>query len=138
MSVEENVALVQKQYDAFSRGDIPSLLATLDENIEWINPGAVPPLSGLRRGRDQVADFFRQVNDIWEFLSFEPREFIASGDRVIVLGHYEMRDRPTGRPTGSNWVMAWTVQNGKATRFEEYTDTQTLAASLATADSASA
>jgi ketosteroid isomerase-like protein len=35
MEQEENVQVVQDLYAAFSRGDMPGLLALLDEHVDW-------------------------------------------------------------------------------------------------------
>ena len=32
---EENVALIRGLYEAFGRGDVPTVLGGFDENIEW-------------------------------------------------------------------------------------------------------
>jgi ketosteroid isomerase-like protein len=62
MSEQDNRALVQRGYDAFGRGDIEVLLALLDDNVEWITPGPSDlPTAGRRRGRQQVAEFFKGV-----------------------------------------------------------------------------
>ena len=132
MSAEQNTAVVQKAYADFSRGDIASLLSSLDEGVEWISPGK-SPASGLRKGRAEVAEFFRIVNETWEFLSFEPRDYIATGDRVVALGHYHARSRQTGRDAGSDWAMVFTVRDGKVTRFQEYADTVILESALTAA-----
>jgi uncharacterized protein len=37
---QENVTLAQGIYEAFARGEIPTVLAALDPNIEWDEPQA--------------------------------------------------------------------------------------------------
>ena len=130
ISVEDNVRLIQKAYADFSRGDMASLLDAFAEDIQWITPGNTE-VAGERRGREEVAAFFRTLADQWDFLAFEPREYIASGDRLVVLGRYDVRSRQTGRTAASHWAMVWTIQHGKATHFQEYTDTSTLEAAAA-------
>ena len=83
---------------------------------------------GRTAGKEEVAGFFRTLDEQWHFLAFEPREYIASGDRVVALGRYDVRCRQTGRAAASHWAMVWTIQNGKAIRFQEYTDTSALEA----------
>ena len=61
-----------------------------------------------------------------QFDRFEPREFIAQGDRVVVLGYYSGKGRTTGRSFGTNWAMVFTVKEGKVTGFHEYFDTENL------------
>lgn len=137
MSEEANVQLVREAYAAFGRGDIQSILDSLSDNVEWKAP-PVEPIAGTYRGRDGVAEFFRKVAETFEFTRFEPREFVAQGDRVLVLGHYAANARSTGRTVDSDWAMAFTVTNGQVSRFQEYTDTAAVVTALSAAAVASA
>jgi len=124
---QENIQVAQKGYADFSRGDIAALLTSLDENIQWTNPGdGAVFTAGTRHGRAAVAEFFQTVNQVWEFESFEPREFVAQGDTVVAIGHYDVRGKQTGRRASSDWVMVWKFRDGKVTHFQEYTDTLVL------------
>jgi uncharacterized protein len=137
MSEQANVQIVQNAYAAFKRGDIQTILDSLSKDVEWIAPG-VEPVAGTYHGREEVALFFQRVNEISEFSSFEPSEYVAQGDRVVVLGHYTATVRNTGRVYDCDWAMAFTVQQGKISKFQEYTDTAALVAALQTASAAGA
>ena len=126
----DNILAVKNAYGAFSRGDVPSVLATFSDDIQWITPGT-SALAGERKGKEEVADFFCTLGQNWHFLAFEPLEFLGDGDRVVVFGRYEVRSRQTGRTAASHWAMVWTFREGKAVRFQEYTDTATLEAAEA-------
>jgi hypothetical protein len=138
MSVQENVQIVKDAYAAFGRGDIQGLLALLAEDIEWISPGGGLPPGGAYRGPAAVADFFRKLSGTVEFSSFEPREFVAEGDRVLVVGFDSWRAKVTNRTFEGHWVMAFTVRNGKVTNVREYVDTLGVARTLEMAASVSA
>jgi hypothetical protein len=127
MGAQENVQLVKEGYIAFSRGDIPGLLALMAEDVEWHIPGAGLPLAGTYRGRDGVATFFQKLSADANILDFQPREFVAEGDRVIVVGWERIKVKATNRTTELDWVMSFTVRNGKVAIFREYTDTKALA-----------
>jgi uncharacterized protein len=135
MNSEEtnNVRIVQKAYADFSRGDIPAVLSALADEVEWISPGDLIPLSGMYKGRSGVTQFFEAVAASWDFHSFTPREFIASGDRVVVRGDYQVTSRDTGRSGGCEWVMLWRLADGRVTHFQEFTDTHHLAGLLGAA-----
>jgi ketosteroid isomerase-like protein len=123
MDESSNLKLIQDAYAAFGRGDIPALLGMLDPAVEWTAVvGSRAPTSGTRHGREGVAEFFQQLAASIEFQSFEPREFIAQGDRVVALGHYAARAIPTGRAMESEWVMVYRVRNGLVTEFKEFAD----------------
>ena len=131
MSDHENVDIVRRAYDLFGKGDIPGLLNQFADDIAWETPGAPRvPYAGRFHERDQVATFFEGLGKTAEFAQFEPREFIAQGDRVVVLGHYAGKGRSTGRPFATDWAMVFTVQHGKVTNFHEYFDTANLGAAF--------
>lgn len=133
MSEVQNTQVVQNAYAAFQRGDIPGVLATLDDNVEWqgvIGTEGVVPTAGLRRGRGAVGEFFQQVGDSIAFETFEPREFIAQADQVAVVGRYKGRAKPTGKTWDSEWVMIFTFRDGKVIKFREYTDSRAIAAAF--------
>jgi uncharacterized protein len=127
MSVQENVQIVKEAYAAFGRGDMQGLLALFAEDIEWISPGEGLPLAGTYRGLTGVADFFQKISEMLEFSLFEPREFVAQGDRVLVVGFDRGGVKATNRTFEGHWVMAFTVRDGKVTNVREYIDTLTLA-----------
>jgi ketosteroid isomerase-like protein len=58
---------------------------------------------------------------------FEPCEFVAEADRVLVIGWSRGQVKNTGRAFDNRWVMAFTVRDGRIGKFEEYADTQALA-----------
>ena len=63
----------------------------------------------------------------------KPPEFVAQGDRVLVVGVATGKIKATNRAFKDDWVFAITVRNGKVTKIREYIDTQALArASVAT------
>jgi ketosteroid isomerase-like protein len=136
-NLQANVELIQAVYAAYGRGDIQSMLESLSANVEWI-AAPVEPVAGTYRGRDEVAHFFRKVSDLTDFASFEPREYVAQGDRVLVLGHYRGTMKSTGRIFDCEWAMAFTVQDGKITQFQEFTDTGAVSAALTAASAATA
>lgn len=137
MSEEVNVQVVRDAYAAFQRGDIQNVLDSLADDVEWVSV-PVEPLAGTYRGPGEVASFFQKVGENFEFSRFEPQEFVAQGDRVVVLGHYTATVRSTGRELDSDWAMAFTLSDGKVSRFQEYNDTAAVAAAFQTTSAAAA
>src|SRR5687767_3166329 len=115
MSESGNVQVVKDAYAAFMRGDINGVLALVTDNVDWhAVKGAegAAPHAGARKGRAAVADFFAKLGASTDFSSFEPREFIAQGDQVAVIGDYSATVKGTGRSLTSDWVMVFTVKDG--------------------------
>jgi ketosteroid isomerase-like protein len=128
MPNQESLEIVRKAYDNFKAGDVPGLLGQLDSNVEWELPD-IPGarISGQRHGLDGVRQFFSDLADDQEVISFEPREFVADGERVVALGNYEWRVRSTGKPFKSDFTHVFRVRDGKITGFHEFMDTHAVA-----------
>ena len=114
MGDRENTELVQQGYQHFQNGDIQGLLGLLSEDVEWTQfeiEGV--PFSGTRRGPERVGEFFSLVFDTEEPLHFEPREFVAQGEKVVALGDYAWRVKSTGREYESDFVHALPCEMGR-------------------------
>src|SRR3954468_17980319 len=126
MSTEKNVRAVKDFFAAIGRGDREGLLALVAEDIEWIIPGEDWPLAGTRHGHAGLANLLQKVSETVE-TSTEPREFVAQGDRVLVVGFARGKIKATNKTFRDDWVFAITVRNGRLTNIREYIDTQALA-----------
>jgi uncharacterized protein len=127
MSIEENVQTVKDFFAAMGSGDKQGLLALSAEDIEWIIPGEDWPLAGTHRGHAGLADVLQKASEKVETSFPEPPEFVAQGDRVLVVGFARGRIKATNRTFKDDWVFAITVRNGKVKTIREYIDTQALA-----------
>ena len=133
MSIEKNVESVKDFLAALGRRDKQGLLARSAEDIEWIIPGEGWPLAGTHRGHAGLENLLRKANETVETSYPEPPEFIAQGDRVLVIGFATGRIKATNRTFEDHWVFAITVRNGKVTNIREYIDTLALARASAMA-----
>ena len=127
MSTQENVQIVKDFFAAMGRGDKQGLLALVAEDIEWIIPGKDWPLAGTHRGHAGLAEVLQKASDEVEMTYPEPPEFVAQGNRVLVIGVATGKIKATNKPFTDHWVFAITVRNGKLTTIREYVDTQALA-----------
>ena len=127
MKTKKNVQIVKDFFAAMGRGDKQGLLALSAEDIEWIIPGEDWPLAGTHRGHAGLENLLQKANETVETSYPEPPEFIAQGDRVLVVGFARGRIIATNKTFEDDWVFAITVRNGKLTNIREYIDTQALA-----------
>ena len=126
MSIENNIQTVKDFFAAIGGGDKEALLALVAEDIEWIVPGEDWALAGTHRGHAGLADVLQKASEEIE-TSTEPREFIAQGDRVLVVGFARGKIKATNKTFEDDWIFAITVRDGKLTSIREYVDTQALA-----------
>jgi ketosteroid isomerase-like protein len=125
----ENVAIVRSLYDAFGKGDIPGVLGKFDQNIEWreaenfiyadrnpyVGPNAI--LEGV---------FLRIVSE-WDNFTVSPESILDAGEQVVTLGTYSGTHKKTGKSVRAQMVHVWNIAEGKAVRFQQYTDTKQFA-----------
>ena len=127
MRTQENVQIVKDFFAALDSGDKRGLLALAAKDIEWIIPGEGWPLAGTHRGHAGLADLLQKASETLETSYPKPPEFVAQGDRVLVIGFATGRVKATNKTFEDDWVFAITVRNGKLTNVREYIDTQALA-----------
>lgn len=119
----QNTDLIRGVYEAFAKGDIPSVLDTLASDISWTEAEG-GPYGGVSIGPDQVLqNVFMKLGAEWDGFSAIPGEFIAEGNTVVVLGDYSASFKATGKSFQAPFAHVWKLQNGKAVSFQQYTDT---------------
>ncbi len=131
LGVRTNVDVVQRSYEAFGRGDIPALLDLLTDDVEWTLQGPSRiTFAGPHRGREGVAEFFSLLEETIEFQQFEPREFVAQGDTVVVVGYERNLIKPTGRTFEQEWAHVYTLRDGKIIKHRSFEDTAAYVAAF--------
>src|SRR3984957_3544547 len=122
MSTEKNVQVVKDFLAAIGSGDKQRVLALSAEDIEWIIPGDGWPLAGTHRGHAGLADLLQKASETLETSYPKAFEFVAQGDRVLVVGFAGGKIIATNKTFEDDWAFAITVQNGRLTNIREYSD----------------
>ena len=123
MNEEKNLEVVRKGYEHFANGDIEGLLSLFTDDISWKTPEIEnAQFAGSRHGRESVAEFFGLLNDAEEFSRFEPLEYIAQDDKVVVLGESASTVKTTGNSYETDWVHIFHLRDGKVAEFHEFFD----------------
>ena len=118
-----NLKLVQSVYDAFGKGDIPTVLGSLSPEVQWTEAEGFP-YGGTYVGPDAVLEgVFMRLGTEWEGFSAVPEEFIDGGETVVALGKYGGTYKATGKSFQANFAHVWKVREGQAVRFIQYVDT---------------
>ena len=129
MNEQQNLEIVRAVYAAFDRGDVEGILARLDPDVSWRTPGAPDlPTGGLRQGIPAVREFFPLLLNTFDFAEFQPRDFLAASDKVVVLGTSREGPKGSGRLVDFRWVHVFTFRNGRIVAFEEPADVSELVA----------
>ena len=123
--VMTNTQSVQALFNFFGEGHIPAILEMITNDIKWTcpGPGDILPYARVYNGKQEVKDFFRLIYENKDFSSFEPREFIEEGNKVVALGHWVVKSKKTGKPYSGDWAMAFYFRDGLLYEHREYYDT---------------
>ena len=123
-AVMTNTQIAQAVYRYFGEGNVPAILDLLTDDIKWTCPGPndILPYARVYNGKQEVGEFFKLINENKEFSKFEPREFIAEGDKVVTLGYWDAKSWKTGKPYSGDWAMAFYFRDGKICEHREYYD----------------
>src|SRR6202040_2500016 len=113
MSIEKNIQIVKNFFAAIGSHDEHDLLALVAEDIEWIIPGEGWPLAGTYRGHAELAAVLKKASEEVETQYPKPPEFVAQGDRVMVVGVATGKIKATNRRFKDAWVFDITVRDGK-------------------------
>jgi ketosteroid isomerase-like protein len=129
MSDQQHLDIVRSVYLAFGRGDLEAILAALDPQVSWRTPGAPDlPTAGLRQGVPAVREFFGLLLNTFDIADFQPQDFLAGGDKVVVLGTSREGPKGSGKLVDFRWVHVFTFRSGRIVAFEEPADVGELVA----------
>jgi len=81
--------------------------------------------------RTALKEYFAGLARDWDMLDWRTNEFIAQGDRVVVLVQCTWRYKKTGKVVSTPKVDIWRFANGKAVEFFEFYDTAQVHAAVA-------
>ena len=124
----DNVRLLKNLYEAFGRGDIPTVLGAMSPDIKWHQAESNPyqPSGEAWVGPDAVLSLFMKLGSEWAGFTVHPESFHGAGDSVIVEGRYSGMYKATGKSMDTQMCHIWDVKDGKITRFQQYVDTAKL------------
>jgi ketosteroid isomerase-like protein len=122
------IETVQAIYQAFGRGDIPAILATLSDDVAWeawadnsAQKRGVPWMTA-RRGKAAVAEFFALVGK-FQIHHFEVLSIMGNTQQVAAEFVIEATP-PGGRRYRDEEMHLWTFgPDGKVARLRHYLDT---------------
>jgi ketosteroid isomerase-like protein len=77
-----------------------------------------------------VARFLATLDAELDYERWEPQEFIAQDDTVVVVGEERWRVKRTGKTVTNPWVLVLTLRDGKVIRFRNFEDTAAVAAAF--------
>ena len=118
---------IQTIYEAFGRGDVPTILSHLADDVDWNNSRVASkecPWNGNFSGKSHIPGFFRAVGENLDLPIFQPHTFIENHKHVVVLLHIAGTVKKNQHPFKNDAVHVWGFdEHGKVNSYRHYNDT---------------
>ena len=127
--MSKHIETVSKIYEAFGKGDIPTIISFLADDVRWeewndnaAQKAGVPWLKpGI--GKPAAMDFFKVIGEM-KFRQFEVKSLMEGPDQVASEIVIEVELPSTGTIVKDEEMHLWSFNNaGKVVRFRHYLDT---------------
>lgn len=131
MTTKQNILVIGDLYQAFSTGDMPTVLGLMHPEIVWneaesnllaegnpyIGPNAI--LEGVFANLGAKHEYF-EVQDV--------KIHGMNDNMVLATLRYDAKVKATGKSYNAQAAHLWTLnEEGKITAFQQYVDTKKLA-----------
>jgi glutamate formiminotransferase len=112
----EAVEVFSRAMEAWNRGDPESVLALYAQDAEIdLRPMDVPD-EDVRRGHDQIRDYFGHMLRFWRTFEFGISELVERGGWVLIQGRMRGRAEPSGLEVEQEFSEAALVRDGLIVR----------------------
>jgi len=119
MTEHQNVATMQRAYDAFNTGDVDTLVSLFDEGAEWHLPGR-SSMADDYHGRDATLAYFGQLaQETGGTFRAELQQLVADGESRVVGIHRSVGDR-NGKHLDVSDCIVFELKDGRITDGREH------------------
>ncbi len=128
--MSRNYEAIKAHYQGSDRKDLAAMMAPITASTAWTEMAGFP-YAGTYVGPEAIiAGVFKRIGEEWDGYTFT-LERLVDGDATIVgIGSYSGTYKKTGRSMNVRVVHVWDMEDGKAVRFEQFTDTKLVAAAM--------
>jgi ketosteroid isomerase-like protein len=116
----DNVDLVRQGFEALSAGGADALVPLVGPEFEITIPPELSLEPATYRGAEGLRRYFESFYEAVDEVRFEPEEFIAVGDCVVVPTRVVVRGRESGAEAGQRVVQVWRLRDGRAIAVEPF------------------
>ena len=120
MSTEKTLEVIRTLFAKVSSGQSPEVIAeSFSQDVDWSIPGSseIAPWVGERKGRDAVAEFYRNFGKYLKPVEFHIKALMADYERGVALGSLECEVLSTGKSIISEFAIEFEVVNEQITRY---------------------
>jgi ketosteroid isomerase-like protein len=119
MGAAENVAIMQRAYDAFNAGDLDTLNEIFDENIVWHLPGR-SSMAKDYQGRDATLAYFGQIAERTGGTFQAELQHLVADDDGHVVGIQRSTGERDGKSLDAGNAILFELRDGKVVDGREH------------------
>ena len=119
MTADENVAIMQRAYDAFNAADVDTLTELFDENVVWHLPGQ-SSMAKDYEGRDATLAYFGQIGQESGGTFQAELQQLFAGDDGRVVGLQRSTAERDGKHLDVGNCIVFQLKNGRVTDGREH------------------
>ena len=113
MSEQDNIEVIKRGYEAFSAGDLETVMSLFDDDVEWVQPGE-SAVSGTFHGKAEMMEHLGRLAE--KSVTVKLNRLIADGDTVVAL-----TEVTAGGETGQD-ADVFTLRDGKTVHVQIHGD----------------
>lgn len=129
VSNPNNLSVIEGAYNAFAKGDVPSVLAALDDDVVWNEAEGNALADGNPyKGPDAVLNgVFTRIGADHEYFNLvDIQLYEMSNNQVLATLRYQAKLKKNGVVIDAQAAHFWTLKKGKVISFQQYVDTKQL------------
>ena len=120
MGSADDVEVIRRGFAAFSAGDMPTLNELFTEDAVWHAPGS-GPLSGAKRGRDQILSFFGELMSRSDGTLTVTLDDVVGGDNHTISTNRNQASRG-GQTLEQDAVIVFELRDGRVSEARQFFD----------------
>jgi ketosteroid isomerase-like protein len=125
---DKNIRIVKEIYAAFIRGDVPTIMQHMSDNLQGfgvVSEKKLVPWYIQISKKQNIPKFFQALAKSSEFTRFEPRDFAAGGDHVYCTIGFDVTFKHNRKKLKAidNVMHRFTFKNGKVVEWRGTEDT---------------
>ena len=127
--------IVQKLYDAFAEGDVPTILSLFHPDITWNEAENFPyadrnPYVGPEAILNGI---FARIGEEWHYWNLTDISlYDIEGNRVLATGRYQAQYKKNDAKINLQMAHLWRMEDGKIITFQQFADTKGIHKAMTT------
>jgi ketosteroid isomerase-like protein len=110
---------LRAKYKAVSKDHLGAIFEDVHPDFELKTADRVPG-AGTYHGAEAATQFFAELVEPFEQVTYDPQEFFERGDQIVVFLVVRFHPRGTSSVVENQVAALWTIRDGKPARCEVF------------------